>query len=151
MFETVGDNWPHRRSCFNSFFPWKQFLFWVVLFKFLRPRCCLVWATSNYIMVAEYLWKNISHCFTLLLAHPQATLCFTLFLPLQVAHPQATLCFTLFLPLQVAHPPGYPLFTLMSKAAMLGLHWGSPAWRVNFLCAACSAMAGGTLQMVVLK
>ncbi|NXG16279.1 TM260 protein, partial [Grallaria varia] len=47
--------------------------------------------------------------------------------------------------LGVAHPPGYPLFTLLAKVAMGLLPGGSPASRVNLLCAFLAAAAASLL------
>jgi hypothetical protein len=56
-----------------------------------------------------------------------------------------------FFAIQVAHPPGYPLFTMLAKIAMTVIPFRSPAWRVNFLNALLSSIAGGFLQLTVLK
>ncbi|KAF4795823.1 Transmembrane protein [Turdus rufiventris] len=51
---------------------------------------------------------------------------------------------------QVAHPPGYPLFTLLAKVAT-GLPGGSPAFRVNLLCALVGAAAASLLFCTVFR
>ncbi|NXM65971.1 TM260 protein, partial [Serilophus lunatus] len=52
--------------------------------------------------------------------------------------------------LGVAHPPGYPLFTLLAKVAT-GLPGGSPASRVNLLCAFLGAAAASLLFYTVFR
>ncbi|XP_042635353.1 transmembrane protein 260 isoform X2 [Catharus ustulatus] len=52
--------------------------------------------------------------------------------------------------LGVAHPPGYPLFTLLAKVAT-GLPGGSPAFRVNLLCALVGAAAASLLFCTVFR
>ena len=53
--------------------------------------------------------------------------------------------------LGVAHPPGYPVFTLAAKIAMLCIPFGNPAWRVNFMNASFSAIAGGFLVLTGIR
>ncbi|KAM9381289.1 protein O-mannosyl-transferase TMEM260 [Phaethornis superciliosus] len=53
--------------------------------------------------------------------------------------------------LGVAHPPGYPLFTLLARLAMGLLPVGSPASRVNLLCALVGAAAASLLFYTVFR
>ncbi|NXQ88951.1 TM260 protein, partial [Nyctibius grandis] len=53
--------------------------------------------------------------------------------------------------LGVAHPPGYPLFTLLAKLATGLLPGGSPAHRVNLLCALVGAAAASLLFYTVFR
>ncbi len=48
------------------------------------------------------------------------------------------------------HPPGYPLFALLAKLVTL-LPFGSVAWRVNLLTAACGAASAGMLAVAVAR
>ena len=50
--------------------------------------------------------------------------------------------------LGVAHPPGYPLFILLGKIFSL-LPFGSVAWRINLLSAACDSAAAVLLCLAV--
>jgi hypothetical protein len=47
--------------------------------------------------------------------------------------------------LGVPHPTGYPLYVLLGKAWTLALPFGSIAWRMSLLSAACAAAACATL------
>ena len=45
------------------------------------------------------------------------------------------------LELGIQHPPGYPLHTLLGRLAVIGLPWGSAAWRMNCLSASLGVAA----------
>jgi uncharacterized membrane protein YccF (DUF307 family) len=51
----------------------------------------------------------------------------------------------------VAHPSGYPLFSLAARAFVLGLPFGTVAWKVSALSALLAAATLGVLHRAVLR
>ena len=52
--------------------------------------------------------------------------------------------------LGVAHPPGYPFYTLLSKAALIFIHFGNEAYRLNVLSALAGALTAYFMYRVFL-
>src|SRR5271157_4881193 len=52
--------------------------------------------------------------------------------------------------LGISHPSGQALFHLLGKIFLL-LPWGTPAWRLGVMSAACSALAAALFYTLSLK